>query len=385
MRVNEDGWRSDSRYLAGPVEGPIDPMELIPRWLFPSPDPDSPSRSPLKRSASDLFGDEKSPQTLRTSASKVPCPFPKQSLKRSQDNLHLAELREILLKPRGFFETLLQSMKLQTPPVPSSELERDVLYPEASTAQAKKRNRYPEVLPTKEGLVRLQMRSDPSTDYINANFFEGMIITQGPICNEKIDTVQDMLLVAWEQEIEEIVVLTEPLGLNSKGQLAEKTFPYWNPTGKKCLANDVVYDKRVGPEGKHLQLRVLTDTPEEKTTPEEHYTIQDMELSLDGKQRKIRLWRYRFWDDYKAGKPNVLGEMCCQLNQKPTRVMGHCSAGVGRAGTFAIINYFVSRQEIPNLDQIISMILHLRQRRPLAVMTWDQLKLIFQTLVEINS
>ena len=85
------------------------------------------------------------------------------------------------------------------------------------------KNRYSNVLPLDRTRVVLSCTDEPGSDYINANFVDGVyekqyIATQGPLK----ETSEDYWRMVWEQEVNVVVMLTK-VTENSK----IKCYKYW--------------------------------------------------------------------------------------------------------------------------------------------------------------
>jgi len=85
------------------------------------------------------------------------------------------------------------------------------------------KNRYSNVLPLDRTRVVLSCTDEPGSDYINANFVDGVyekqyIATQGPLK----ETAEDYWRMVWEQDVNVVVMLTK-VTENSK----IKCYKYW--------------------------------------------------------------------------------------------------------------------------------------------------------------
>jgi len=109
----------------------------------------------------------------------------------------------------------------------------------ALSVQNVEKNRYPAVLAPDISRVKLSKDNDNQSDYINANFVDGVhdgskrayIATQAP----KETTLPDFWRMIWEQNIYVLVMLTN---LVENGKL--KANQYWPKTGSKKYGNFLV-------------------------------------------------------------------------------------------------------------------------------------------------
>lgn len=266
--------------------------------------------------------------------------------------------------------------------------ERLLAYPEALSFYAAPKNRYGDVLPKGLDLVRLKFRALPFTDYINANYFRGMIITQGPLKN----TLVDFWIMVWEQG-RHVLCLTEHQSLNRSKELIEKTYPYWNPSLASPhpnhpgpLEKGIIFDEVIGIEGlrKRLTVRLLGPPQPDTVKHSEYFTRQDFELTFGESSKTVTHWFFHHWKDHGDCREQVLVSLLEQLLPLPGLSIIHCSAGIGRAGTFAVIksllDEYLKSKSIPGEDEILDSIAELRKRRPGSVQTKQQLSLIFSTV-----
>lgn len=261
-----------------------------------------------------------------------------------------------------------------------SESERFTFFPEALEFFAYKNNRYPDVLPTSKGLVKLvSYRTQMETDYINASRFENMIITQGPLAT----TTYDFWIMVFEQNAKHIVCLTDHKGLNTRNVKGEKTYPYW----KKNIAGPIF-----NREGKQLHLSVekLQDKPHFIKNPmaankkSENVTKRVFKIAVEDQVKEVTQWHYRHWVDYSICDHNLLAQLISQLLVHPDVYVIHCSAGIGRSGVLAIalkfIQEYLKTRTIPTETDIDKAIQELRLLRPGSVQSVDQRELISKTI-----
>ncbi|XP_074500056.1 receptor-type tyrosine-protein phosphatase V-like [Sebastes fasciatus] len=189
----------------------------------------------------------------------------------------------------------------------------------------REKNRYPYILPYDHCRVRLSVQnSQPHTDYINANFVPGggserdFICTQGPLPN----TVVDFWRMVWEQNVRIIVMVT---ALRHKDWvLCEKYWP---------LERGTVH---------HGLIQVTTVT--RKQGPDYFITTINLRQRDCPTGRIITHYYYPAWPD--RGVPKDLSSLCAftehvrqELEAGPRLgpAVVHCSAGVGRSGTFVTL------------------------------------------------
>ncbi|XP_072128391.1 receptor-type tyrosine-protein phosphatase eta [Mobula birostris] len=232
----------------------------------------------------------------------------------------------------------------------------------------KPKNRYSNVLPYDSSRVKLSVTSDPSSDYINANFMPGynsqkeFIAAQGPLMN----TVQDFWRMIWEHRVPAIVMLTKCVE-----QGRAKCEQYW-PTERPLAIGD----------------KIVTLTSE---VTSEDWTIRDFSLvkGKTGEKYNVRQFHFLGWPDH--GVPSTTGILVEfrnlvreYINQHQMRgpTVVHCSAGVGRTGTFISIDHMIHQIDNDREVNIWSIIYQLRMNRPLMVQTESQYVFLNQCAME---
>ncbi|KAF3860628.1 hypothetical protein F7725_000883 [Dissostichus mawsoni] len=189
----------------------------------------------------------------------------------------------------------------------------------------REKNRYPYILPYDHCRVRLSVRnSQPHTDYINANFAPGggserdFICTQGPLNN----TMADFWRMVWEQNVRIIVMVT---ALKHKDiVLCDKYWPLQQGTVYHGLIQVTTVIRKQGPD-----YFVTTINLRQRDCPTD---------------RLITHYYYPAWPD--RGIPKDSSSLCAftehvrqQMEAIPRLgpAVVHCSAGVGRSGTFVTL------------------------------------------------
>ncbi|XP_051885657.1 receptor-type tyrosine-protein phosphatase eta [Pristis pectinata] len=232
----------------------------------------------------------------------------------------------------------------------------------------KPKNRYNNVLPYDISRVKLSLTSDPSSDYINANFMPGynskkeFIAAQGPLMN----TMSDFWRMIWEHHVPAIVMLTKCVE-----QGRAKCEQYW-PTERPLIFED----------------KIVTLTSE---VINEDWTIRDFSLVKDktGEKYNVRQFHFTGWPDH--GVPSTTAVLIefrnlvrHYINQHqmhgPTVV--HCSAGVGRTGTFISIDHMIQQIDNNRKVDIWGIVYQLRMNRPLMVQTESQYVFLNQCAME---
>lgn len=230
------------------------------------------------------------------------------------------------------------------------------------------KNRFTNILPYDHSRYKLQPVDDEEgSDYINANYVPGynspreFIVTQGPLHS----TRDDFWRMCWESNSRAIVMLTRCI---EKGR--EKCDHYWP------------YDTRPVYYG-DISVTILNDS---------HYpdwTITEFMLCRGEQQRVMKHFHFTTWPDFGVPNPpqtlarfvRAFRERVCP-DQRP--IVVHCSAGVGRSGTFITLDRIL--QQLSNMAEyvdIFGMVYGMRKERVWMVQTEQQYICIHQCLLAV--
>jgi len=245
-------------------------------------------------------------------------------------------------------------------------------------ARGKLLNRYWDILPSPLTMVRLpKINNDDKSTYINANFVRSYggrrareyIAAQGPLPA----TVQTFVRMIWDQKVSVVVQTT---GFVEKGtQKCEMYLPQ-SPGAKIDFGEgySLVYDDHVDKDG---------------------YKVSYLKIvSPEGTRRLTHFW-FNTWPDH--GVPSKGAQMYpvdavnmilesrkirqqADNNQAPLVV--HCSAGVGRTGTFIIIDQVITALlQNDNKVDINALVEEIREDRMALVQHTIQYKFAYQACV----
>ncbi|XP_071283881.1 receptor-type tyrosine-protein phosphatase eta-like isoform X7 [Agelaius tricolor] len=230
------------------------------------------------------------------------------------------------------------------------------------------KNRYNNVLPYDISRVKLSNQSS-GTDYINANYMPGynskkaFIAAQGPLPN----TIEDFWQMIWEKNIYSIVMLTKCVE-----QARTKCEQYWPDKQPKSYGD------------------IIVTMVSEVVLPE--WTMRDftVEKSNTAESHTVRQFHFTSWPDHGVPETTDLlinfRHLVHEYNSQnpvdsPTLV--HCSAGVGRTGTFIAIDRLIQQMEMENTVDVYGVVYDLRMHRPLMVQTEDQYVFLNQCVMDI--
>ncbi|KAJ1891643.1 hypothetical protein LPJ66_006803 [Kickxella alabastrina] len=233
-------------------------------------------------------------------------------------------------------------------------------------------NRYCNVIPFNHNRVRLQGKND----YINASHIQlpaelsanKYIATQGPLNHSTGDFWQ----MTWEQGALAIIMLANPV----EGR-RNKCATYWPAsTGQQIKAGD------------------LTVTLADERPMQDCFAVIVRKITLahklhPGVTRTVTQLHYTEWPDH--GVPQsplpmlrMMQELRSDISPNPEiPVIVHCSAGVGRTGTFIIIDsalaYFAKNSDYEG-DYVQDAFKSLRKQRSLMVQVLEQYMLCYQVI-----
>ncbi|RLW06003.1 hypothetical protein DV515_00004999, partial [Chloebia gouldiae] len=243
---------------------------------------------------------------------------------------------------------------------------------EAKKNHNQNKNRYVDILPYDHNRVELsEMPGDPGSDYINASYIDGFkeprkyIAAQGP----KDETTDDFWRMIWEQKATIIVMVTRC----EEGK-RNKCAQYW-PSMENGTAT---YGD------------IIVKIYESKTCPD--YVIQKLHIT-NGRERTagrdVTHIQFTSWPDHGVPEdPHLLLKLRRRVNALSNFFSGpivvHCSAGVGRTGTYIGIDAMLEGLDTEGRVDVYGYIVKLRRQRCLMVQVESQYILIHQALVEYN-
>ncbi|CAL8333251.1 unnamed protein product [Lota lota] len=246
------------------------------------------------------------------------------------------------------------------------------------------KNRYSDVLCLDQSRVRLCELcddEDETSDYINASFMDGYkrsnayIATQGPLPK----TFEDFWRMVWEQMVLLIVMTTRVV---ERGRV--KCGQYW-PLEESRTEQHGCFLVR------NMHIQAFQD-----------FKLSHLELynTQTGEKREISHYLYVSWPDF--GVPKCASAMLDfrehvqQRQEAAVQSLGpswtgppggppvvvHCSAGIGRTGTFCTLDICLSRLEDIGTVDVRQTVRRMRTQRAFSIQTWDQYYFCYTAIIE---
>lgn len=252
---------------------------------------------------------------------------------------------------------------------------------EARKPENRNKNRYRDVSPYDHSRITLESDSQNGLgDYINANLIKiekadrRYILTQGPLEH----TGGHFWQMVWEQKTKGIVMLNRII---EKGTV--KCYQYW-PLSQNFdhEDDDMIFE----------DVQMMVSLLDEKETP--NYIIRTLELKnlVTNEFREVLHFQYTTWPDF--GVPSsplaflnflmaVRESDSLDNNYGPCIV--HCSAGIGRSGTFSLVDSaLVIVEKCRSMDSINveDLLQDMRYYRMGLIQTPDQLRFSYLSVIE---
>ncbi|XP_053271361.1 receptor-type tyrosine-protein phosphatase beta [Pleuronectes platessa] len=232
------------------------------------------------------------------------------------------------------------------------------------------KNRYNNILPYDSTRVKLSyLEDDPCSDYINASYIPGhnyrreYIATQGPLPGTK----DDFWRMVWEHGVHNVVMVTQCV---EKGRV--KCDQYWPADREPLYYGELV-------------IQMLS----ESVLPE--WTIREFKITSESSYpRVLRHFHYTVWPDH--GVPDSTQSLIQfvrtvrdYVDRSPSSgaTVVHCSAGVGRTGTFIALDRALQQLDSKGTIDLYGCVFDLRLHRQHMVQTECQYSFLHQCVRDV--
>ncbi|XP_061494493.1 receptor-type tyrosine-protein phosphatase O isoform X4 [Rhineura floridana] len=240
----------------------------------------------------------------------------------------------------------------------------DIPHFAADLPMNRSKNRYTNILPYDFSRVRLvSMNEEEGSDYINANYIPGYnspqeyIATQGPLP----ETRNDFWKMVLQQKSQIIVMLTQ---CNEKRRV--KCDHYWPFTEELVPYGDITV---------------------EMLSEEEHsdWVYRNFRINYADEVQDVMHFNYTAWPDHGVPPTNAaesILQFVQMVRQQAVKSKGpmivHCSAGVGRTGTFIALDRLLQHIRDHEFVDILGLVFDMRSYRMSMVQTEEQYIFIHQ-------
>ncbi|KAM6187541.1 receptor-type tyrosine-protein phosphatase kappa-like [Sarcoramphus papa] len=227
------------------------------------------------------------------------------------------------------------------------------------------KNRYKSIIPYDHCRVVLQP-SDTGNGYINASYVDSyrsprfFIAAQGPLPG----TVVDFWQMVWQEKTSVIVMLT---GLVEQNKT--KCEQYW-PEQEQVYGDFTVTLNNI------------------RTTTGLVTRIFCLQKAGCALPRVVEQFHYLLWPDH--GVPRNPAQLLCLVEMVNKRgleapagpVLVHCSAGIGRTGTFIALDFLLKMGKAEGKVDVFHCVQRLREQRVSMVQTTEQYTFLYEVLLE---
>jgi len=258
------------------------------------------------------------------------------------------------------------------------------------SSQARARNRYSNIIPWESNRIRLNVPKE-CCDYINASLItlksqkddsvKRYIATQGP----REGQFNHMWRMIWQEtsDIAVVVMLTKTSELGR-----DKCFQYY-PEDNSIPWH--IRDNGEFNDGFQATITLLDKRRDTKSAS----TVRKLLLQVGDKKKIVWHLLFKGWPDYNVPEGDdkaALIELIKLANEKnagrSNPLIVHCSAGVGRSGTFITLDHFIREIDGGAIsvreqkDLVFETVDRLREQRMFMVQSPVQFQFIYDVLQE---
>ena len=238
----------------------------------------------------------------------------------------------------------------------------------AQIDQNRIKNKYKFIYPyDKSRVVLKKIGKDVHSDYINASNIPGMYVDENFIAAQgpKVNTIADIWRMVFELKIVNIVMVTNCV------------------EGAKLKCEEYFAIKE-GRTNEYAEYKVKTTS----LTQYVGHITRVLKIQSPKESIQVKHFHFTAWPDHDVPSLHdellqFIGYVQDNITQSETPILVHCSAGVGRTGTF--ITLFNLRAAILRRQpiSIYHLVHEMREHRPHMVQTYRQYKFIYLAVLEL--
>eukprot|EP00038_Savillea_parva_P026697 m.55759 g.55759 ORF g.55759 m.55759 type:complete len:1519 (-) comp7627_c0_seq2:71-4627(-) len=260
----------------------------------------------------------------------------------------------------------------------------------AQLPQNESKNRFHNVIPFESTRVKLlPVPGVTGSDYINANYIDGYtsrrayIATQSPLEN----TIQDFWRMAWEREVDIIVMLTE---LVEGGQVM--CDQYWPDADDGAMVAgdfDVVLDEEHATVWGYERRMTLINRVSDTSRQVKHFQYikwPEADENPDAEIVCALLMAIKVHQDSKIvlEEENIYGNAAAitahAIASQTKPIIVHDAAGVGRTGAFCALHTSMKKLDLEGKIDLFTVVKHMRTQRMSMVETSRHYEWVYSIL-----
>ncbi|XP_078309685.1 uncharacterized protein LOC111106154 isoform X2 [Crassostrea virginica] len=239
-------------------------------------------------------------------------------------------------------------------------------YSNALKSSNRNKSRYKGIFPYDYNGVRLDTEYENNEGFVNASYIHGYnkekayIAAQGPF-NPR--TLEDFWGMIWQNNSSRIVMLTS---LYEGDRM--KCLKYWP---------DIDHTVNFGPYSITLTTQEVYDS----------YTLRTISLKYEDEVKTVTQFHFTAWPDNSVPEDvtsliNFRNFVRSNLDSSEGPIVVHCSAGIGRTGTFIALDYILEEGATEQTVDVKGYVISLRHQRGKSIQTREQYVFLHDAVAE---